>query len=412
MSICFKFPSRSRPEKFFKALDNIVTLTESSDYIIVATLDTDDLTMNNETVIQRMDKYSKLKVIWGTSTGKINAVNRDLNELPPYDILVLMSDDMEFAVKGFDLEIIKDMQTYFPDKDGLLHYPDGYANQRLVTMPILGYNWVRHFKYIYHPDYVSLYCDNEQMEVAIRVDRYKYLHKNLFIHQHPAWGAAPMDDQYRLTESYMDVDRTTFHHREKHNFDLDIPILSILITALPNRDRMLNSLLLSIEGQRGILPFILGGPRAVEVLVDHGVNVHTGTKRNALVQRAKGSYIVFIDDDDEITPEYIPSIMEAIINNPDVDCIGINGWMTSDGADRRDWFISKEYGHWYTNEHGQYMRTPNHISPVKTSIARQVPFPDITYGEDYAYSMGIFPLLKTEAKVNKQIYHYKWMSQK
>ena len=40
----------------------------------------------------------------------------------------------------------------------------------------------------------------------------------------------------------------------------------------------------------------------------------------------------------------------------------------------------------------------------------QVMFPQIEFGEDYEYSMGILPLLKEEVFIDEQLYHYKFMA--
>jgi glycosyltransferase involved in cell wall biosynthesis len=43
-----------------------------------------------------------------------------------------------------------------------------------------------------------------------------------------------------------------------------------------------------------------------------------GAKRQALVDIARGQYIAFVDDDDDVTPEYIPQLLKAIEQKPDV----------------------------------------------------------------------------------------------
>ena len=78
--------------------------------------------------------------------------------------------------------------------------------------------------------------------------------------------------------------------------------LSILICTLPERKAYLARLL-------GILsPQVIQGK--VEVLTDdtpRGV-ITTGQKRNNLLNRAKGKYIVFIDDDDMVPGHYVNRI--------------------------------------------------------------------------------------------------------
>lgn len=140
--------------------------------------------------------------------------------------------------------------------------------------------------------------------------------------------------------------------------------------------------------------------------------ISTGKVRNMLLDEANGSFVNFIDDDDEIMPRYLTSILAAIGRDPSSDCIGINGYITFDGVNRKSWKISKEYGWpWYEKDN-VYYRCPNHISPVRREIALKVAFPDIYNGEDAAYSQGILPYLKSETLVEEEIYHYKFVSKK
>jgi GT2 family glycosyltransferase len=181
-------------------------------------------------------------------------------------------------------------------------------------------------------------------------------------------------------------------------------ILSILIPSMHKRAGMLDRLIKSIPKSKDI-----------EIItdVDDG-RVCTGKKRNDLIKAAKGEYVVFIDDDDEITPDYIPDILKAAALHP--DCIVFKGWMTTDGADRKDFRLSINYPYTAVWENGKevYLRFPNHICPIKRSIASMVKFPNVTMGEDYAFALALHErgLLKTEEVIDKFIYHYKYKTVK
>lgn len=175
--------------------------------------------------------------------------------------------------------------------------------------------------------------------------------------------------------------------------------LSILIATMPSRIRSFDSLMLNLKTQA-----ILAN-QDVEILYDNSVLYNIGTKRNKLLERANGNYIVFCDDDDLVSDNYVKLILEATKSN--ADCIGINGIITTNGKDERKWFISKEYGCWKT-EGDVYLRTPNHISPVKRELALLAMFPEISFGEDYEYSMRLLPLLTSEEKITEPLYFYRY----
>ena len=147
----------------------------------------------------------------------------------------------------------------------------------------------------------------------------------------------------------------------------------------------------------------------VEVIWDSSTACTTGKKRNHLLTLSKGKYVVFIDDDDEIVENYIELILAALEQHPNVDCVGMRGYVTFDGQRRKDWSISINHQYWHETPQ-QYLRTPNHISPVKREIAMTIMFPDLTIGEDKVYSDGIYPLLKNEVYIDQHLYHYKYIS--
>lgn len=189
-------------------------------------------------------------------------------------------------------------------------------------------------------------------------------------------------------------------------------ILSILICSIYERAGMLASLLRELHKQIDEC----GASDKVEVLIEidnKGIRT-TGSKRNSLYQRAIGKYSTSIDDDDSIAPYFIEELLRA--SESDMDCFAINGTMTTNGIDERKWCISLHNSYITKIEDGKesYYRYPNHICPIKTSIAKQVLFPDIFVGEDYEWATKIHnkKLLTTEYKIERPIYHYKFINPK
>lgn len=189
------------------------------------------------------------------------------------------------------------------------------------------------------------------------------------------------------------------------------PLLSILICALNERAGMLATLLKSIEIQINKEDAI----GKVEILVEmDNRRITTGEKRNNLLKKAAGKWICFVDDDDELTDEYIPEILKAL--ESDCDVVGFKGWMTTDKQNSIDWRISKDLPYCAAREEGRqvYLRFNNHLSVLKREIALQIMFLHITQGEDYDYAVRLknSGLIKTETYIDKFLYHYKFISQK
>jgi ribosomal protein L31 len=133
------------------------------------------------------------------------------------EIVVNMSDDMRFIKQGYDADIIEAFQG---DRDQFIHFPDGHVNQVLPTMSIMDRSYHERFNYIYHPDYKSLWCDNEAMDVAQQLGRYKYIDLQIFSHEHPAWTGEPADALLMHTESFFEIDQETYQRRSKLRFPI------------------------------------------------------------------------------------------------------------------------------------------------------------------------------------------------
>jgi len=184
--------------------------------------------------------------------------------------------------------------------------------------------------------------------------------------------------------------------------------LSILICTMPERKEMFDSIKAKLTNQCFDLGVFCN---EVEICSDNNNVLTTGAKRNALLEMARGKFIVFVDDDDDVSDDYVEKIFFTILKHPFIDCIGIEGIITTDGEQQKDWIISIDCKDWY-EENDVYFRTPNHISPVRREIALQAGFPDVTYAEDREYSKRLVPLCKTEAKIKGSLYHYKYISKK
>ncbi len=185
-------------------------------------------------------------------------------------------------------------------------------------------------------------------------------------------------------------------------------ILSILIRTLPWRHETFNFIYNKLLSQRATLCL----EKFVEILPDdRGKDVSSGQKANDLIRKAQGKYVVFIDDDDDVAEYYIDEMVKAC--RYDMDCVAINGHMTTDGRDKIRWRLSKNYENVTIIENGEqiYLRKTNHITAVKREHALKAPFPNVSNAEDKGYSEGVNRFLKSEFVIQKPMYHYKYSSQ-
>jgi glycosyltransferase involved in cell wall biosynthesis len=183
------------------------------------------------------------------------------------------------------------------------------------------------------------------------------------------------------------------------------PLLSILILSIPARvERFLVPLLRSLEAQVGAT-----GEVEVLTLIDNRRRT-IGEKRNALLRMARGRFTAFVDDDDRVADDYVASILDAIRRQPDRDVICFDVWVHG----------YHELG--YTPTEGMlcrygieledrdlpemFTRRPNHLMVFRSALARSVPFPSTSQGEDTRWAEAMAKRARKQGRIEKVLYHY------
>lgn len=176
--------------------------------------------------------------------------------------------------------------------------------------------------------------------------------------------------------------------------------LSILICTIPGRQRLLNDLKAYLVQQ-------ING-YDVEILTDNGKGT-IGAKRQRLLELSTGDYVTFIDDDDDINPQYLKHIFTHLGT---CDVIGFEGEITTNGRNKKRFTISKE--HPYEEKGGVYYRYNNHLSPIRREIALAVGYKDMQFAEDFDYAMRLKEsgLIKTEKYIYTPMYFYRYRTHK
>lgn len=165
------------------------------------------------------------------------------------------------------------------------------------------------------------------------------------------------------------------------------PVLSILTPAVPSRITQLDGLAKKLGSQIGDLP--------VEHLIFLDNKRRTvGEKRDSLLRIAKGSFVAYVDDDDDVSNDYVDQILGAINynSNPTPDVITFEQKATVDGISNIIQFgLGNPNEPFITNaEEGKMCpvirRNAWHVCAWKRELAIKSSFPPINYGEDWAYA--------------------------
>jgi hypothetical protein len=183
--------------------------------------------MNSYVYTKIVSEYNNIKVVYGKSDSKIDAINRDINQVADFwaeaadwDILVVHSDDMMMMMNGWD-EIIR-MEFIQSGLDTLLHLPDQDAKAALATMYIAGRIFYERFMYIYDPRFKSLWCDNLVQDIAIKLKKYRYVDiPHVISHLNPVYGHLERDELFDRQQADWGEDENMYRQIKANGFELD-----------------------------------------------------------------------------------------------------------------------------------------------------------------------------------------------
>ena len=384
MRILLKCPTRSRPAQFLRILNQYVTLANRPDLLgVCISCDQDDTSML-EALVQHQIKNITHQVAWseiyyGNSTNKIEAVNADISNVDwPWEMIVLISDDMVPQVKGYDDVLRTHMVANFADTDGILWVNDGTQEDKLNTISIMGRKMYDSFGYLYHPAYKSLFCDTEFTDLCKGplASKCTYIPYMLIRHEHPGTGFPQRNDAlYMRNNSFWYTDLTTYISRKQYEYDW-----TIMIPTIVGRESRLYILLETIEERRKrICPSL-----KIEIRLSFdNREKKIGTKRQELLMSSKGKYMSFVDDDDLLTDAYFEDALATIEGNY---CVcRLRGQMNQ-----------YTFTHSLENtldkpmcEGDVFLRPPNHLNVMLSEVGKLFTFKDAVRGEDLDWTIRL-----------------------
>ena len=115
---------------------------------------------------------------------------------------------------------LQKMKELYSDTDGILWFNDGHMGNTLNTLCILGKKYYDRFGYIYHPEYKSVWSDNEFMLVGNILGKQTYFEQVIIEHEHPDWGYGNRDEIHQNNSKNENQDKLLFTKRKDNNFYL------------------------------------------------------------------------------------------------------------------------------------------------------------------------------------------------
>lgn len=184
--------------------------------------------------------------------------------------------------------------------------------------------------------------------------------------------------------------------------------LSILIPAVFDRNSA--ALLHKLQEQIGDKP--------VELLVlTDNRRRSTGLKRQALLNMAAGRYLTYLDDDDDVAPDYLLEVFDAIRDQPEIepaDVIVFNSEARLLGYGFGENPFIVRTGIEYENEDCKsesdrrldITRKPWHWCIWRAELAKTAHFPDGYIDDDWFWLRQLMPQVKRQHRIDRVLHYY------
>jgi len=174
-------------------------------------------------------------------------------------------------------------------------------------------------------------------------------------------------------------------------------ILSILTPTIPRREKQLQSLQSKIEAQ-------ISGQAVEHLILSDNRKRSIGAKRQALVNIARGQYIAFVDDDDDIADGYIQELLAAAASGADVITF-LQGATYNGQQSVVDFQLGQ--GDQDFQPGGITNRDAWHVNAWRRSRVAHCQFGESNYGEDLTWCQQARRMAETTVHIPKILHFYR-----
>jgi len=172
--------------------------------------------------------------------------------------------------------------------------------------------------------------------------------------------------------------------------------LSILTPTIPSRENQVKALSEKLAKQIGDLP-------VEHLILSDNRKRPIGAKRQSLVEIARGEYFAFVDDDDDVTDDYVAELMNAIQIGADVITFRQKATYNQYVSEVHFGINNQDMGF---NPGGITLRAPWHICAWKRQKVKHCQFGECNHGEDRIWSTQARKCIKTATHIDKVIQIY------
>lgn len=205
-------PSRGRPQKSFENSKEWIEKA-GCEIELILSLDKSDNTI---------DQYAKLyngqisKFLVEDNDSVVQATNKAA-AVSYGDILLYLSDDFK-CFDGWGLAVQKEFEGV--GNPLLIKVDDCLQNFQVpvLTIPIMNRALYDRLGYFFHPEYKSMFCDEQLYWVTQKLNAMKMCPHLKFEHQHVCVGKAPDDETYRRSSANWEQGKAVFARHKAEGF--------------------------------------------------------------------------------------------------------------------------------------------------------------------------------------------------
>ena len=151
------------------------------------------------------------------------------------------------------------------------------------------------------------------------------------------------------------------------------------------------------------------------ITIDIGKDTSSGTARNRGFRLAKGEYVIFVDADDEIHPQYLETMMNIFKEHPELNVVCCDYVKVFESTIKEGWIEANNSSNTYTlhdREDALYMllwkkiaNTPwLFLAKRQYLLDNNISFPDYSLGDDMVYAHQLLANSEKIARSEKKLY--------
>lgn len=212
-------PSRGRPEKSFNNANEWIEKA-GCEVELILSLDKSDSKLD-----EYIAEYSKnedanstinQQIIINDNTSVVEATNHAA-KVSSGEILLYLSDDFK-CFDGWGLAVAKEFENV---SEPLLIKVDDCLQKFTVpvlTIPIMNRALYNRLNYFWHPEYKSMFVDEDLYWTATKLNAMKMCPNLKFEHAHVCVGKAPDDETYRRSSANWEQGKAVFARHKALGF--------------------------------------------------------------------------------------------------------------------------------------------------------------------------------------------------